>query len=186
MTTVYFVRHAQPDLSVHDDLTRPLTKKGLQDRERVVNYFRDKGIDQAFSSPFKRAIDTIQPVLNEKQLTPTIIADFRERKIGNEWISDFHEYCKKQWENFDYKLENGESLKETQNRNIAALKQVLKECQGQTIIISGHGTAIGSVINYYDSNFKYKDFALIQPKTPFIAKLSFDGEKYLGYEVITF
>lgn len=34
MTTVYFVRHAQPDLSVHDDLTRPLTEKGLQDRKK--------------------------------------------------------------------------------------------------------------------------------------------------------
>ena len=69
MTTVYFVRHAQPDLSVHDDLTRPLTEKGLQDRKKVTDYFRDKHIDQAFSSPFKRAIDTIQPVIDEKKLT---------------------------------------------------------------------------------------------------------------------
>ena len=30
MTTVYFVRHAQPDLSVHDDLTRPLTERGCK------------------------------------------------------------------------------------------------------------------------------------------------------------
>lgn len=186
MTTVYFVRHAQPDLSVHDDLTRPLTEKGLQDRENVTSYFRNKQINQAFSSPFKRAIDTIQPVLDEKKLTPTIVADFRERKIGDEWISNFHEYCEKQWEDFDYKLKNGESLKETQDRNVAALKKILQKFQGQTVIIGGHGTAIGSVINYYDSNFGYEDFALIQPKTPFIAKLAFNDEKFLNYEVTTF
>lgn len=186
MTTVYFVRHAQPDLSVHDDLTRPLTEKGLQDRKKVTDYFRDKHIDQAFSSPFKRAIDTIQPVIDEKKLTLSSISDFRERKIGDEWISNFHEYCERQWEDFDYKLRNGESLKETQERNVAALKLVLSKYQDQTMIIGGHGTAIGSVINYYDPSFKYEVFAMIQPKNPFIVKMSFDGEKYLEYKVVTF
>lgn len=31
MTHLYYVRHAQPDYSVHDDLTRPLTEKGMRD-----------------------------------------------------------------------------------------------------------------------------------------------------------
>ena len=48
MTTVYFVRHAQPDLSVHDDLTRPLTEKGLQDRKKVTDYFRDNTSTKLF------------------------------------------------------------------------------------------------------------------------------------------
>lgn len=33
---------------------------------------------------------------------------------------------------------------------------------------------------------KYEDFAMIQPKNPFIVKMSFDGEKYLEYKVVTF
>ena len=94
--------------------------------------------------------------------------------------------CERQWEDFDYKLRNGESLKETQERNVAALKLVLSKYQDQTMIIGGHGTAIGSVINYYDPSFKYEAFAMIQPKNPFIVKMSFDGEKYLEYKVVTF
>ena len=35
MTRVYFVRHAQPKFSWADDLTRPLTEEGMQDRSGV-------------------------------------------------------------------------------------------------------------------------------------------------------
>lgn len=32
MTVIYFVRHAEPDYSNHNDVERPLTEKGLSDR----------------------------------------------------------------------------------------------------------------------------------------------------------
>ena len=41
MTTVYFVRHAQPNYENHDDLTRELTEKGLQDRMKIVEALRE-------------------------------------------------------------------------------------------------------------------------------------------------
>lgn len=45
MTHLYFIRHCQPDTSVRDDLTRPLTARGLADRELVNGYLSDKQID---------------------------------------------------------------------------------------------------------------------------------------------
>ncbi len=38
MTHLYYVRHAQPDYSVHDDLTRPLTEKGMRDCALVTDF----------------------------------------------------------------------------------------------------------------------------------------------------
>lgn len=35
MTKIYFVRHAQPKFSHHEDLTRPLTNEGKGDSEKV-------------------------------------------------------------------------------------------------------------------------------------------------------
>lgn len=35
MTKIYFVRHAQPKFSHHEDLTRPLTNEGKEDSEKV-------------------------------------------------------------------------------------------------------------------------------------------------------
>ena len=59
MTTVYFVRHAQPNYDNHDDLSRELTPKGLQDRMKVVEILKDEPIHAVFSSPYKRAVDTV-------------------------------------------------------------------------------------------------------------------------------
>ena len=35
MTTIYFVRHAQPDHDWEDDRTRPLNEEGMMDSEKV-------------------------------------------------------------------------------------------------------------------------------------------------------
>lgn len=58
-TNVYFVRHAEPDLSNHDDLTRALTDKGMRDRLLVTAYLAERHIDAVYSSPFRRAYDTV-------------------------------------------------------------------------------------------------------------------------------
>lgn len=183
-TTVYFVRHAQPNLTIHDDLSRPLTKKGKKSCKKLTLYFANKEINVAYSSPFKRAIDTIMPILEVKKLPYIPVNDFRERKIGDEWISDFQDYCKRQWKDFDYKLANGESLRETQERNIKALSKILKSNTNKNIIIGSHGTAIGTILKYFDSNFNYADFAKIQPVMPFIAKVSFENGGFLKYKLI--
>ena len=52
-TNVYFVRHAEPDLSNHDDLTRARTDKGMRDRLLVTAYRRTPyrcGILQSLSA----------------------------------------------------------------------------------------------------------------------------------------
>ena len=38
MTTIYFVRHAEPNYENHNDMLRELSSKGLMDRELVTNY----------------------------------------------------------------------------------------------------------------------------------------------------
>ena len=47
-TTVYFVRHVEPDFNDHDDKNRPLTEKGLRDRIFVSDYLTDKHIVAVF------------------------------------------------------------------------------------------------------------------------------------------
>lgn len=54
MTTVYFVRHAEPNYENHDDMSRELSAKGLEDRKLVTKFLYDKAVDIVLSSPFKR------------------------------------------------------------------------------------------------------------------------------------
>ena len=174
MTIVYFIRHAQPNYENHNDNLRELTAKGKEDAKLVTAYLSDKAIDIALSSPYKRAVDTIADFAALHQLPILTIDAFRERKIENEWIEDYTSFCKQQWADFSYKLAAGESLQEVQERNIAALEEVLRRYENKHIIIGSHGTALSTIINYYDPSFGYHDFEKIRCLMPWIVKLTFN------------
>lgn len=182
MTTVYFVRHAQPNYDNHHDLERELTPKGMKDRERVTAFLLDKSVDIVLSSPYKRAVDTVKDFADRTGLTIDIVSDFRERKIENEWIADFESFCKRQWDDFSYKLPGGESLQEVQERNIAALQNALKRYEGQTMAIGTHGTALATILNHYDPSFRFEDFQRIHRYMPWIVRLTFDGDRLLDIQ----
>lgn len=174
MTRIYFVRHAEPNYNNHDDLTRELSEKGLRDRKLVTAFLKDKNIQVALSSPFKRAIDTIKEFADVNNLSIETIEDFRERKIDNGWIEDFNSFAKRQWADFDYKLSGGECLREVQERNIAALKQVLELHSGKNIVVGSHGTALSTIINYFCHEFSYQQFEAIRKLMPWVVKLEFE------------
>ena len=174
MTTIYFVRHAEPNYDNHDDLSRELSAKGLQDRNLVSKFLLDKHIHVILSSPYKRAIDTVADFAELVNLKIGIIADFRERRVGNEWIADFNAFCKKQWENFNYKLPDGEALKEVQIRNIRALNDALEMFNGKNIVIGSHGTALSTIIHYYDKRIDYREFEKIKNLMPWVVKFTFE------------
>jgi 2,3-bisphosphoglycerate-dependent phosphoglycerate mutase len=182
MTKVYFVRHAKPDFSVHDDLSRPLTDEGCKDCKKVTEFLQDKGITKVFSSPYKRSFDTVKDFAETLGINIEIVEDFRERKIDNVWIEDFNAFAKEQWSNFEYKLSHGENLNEVQKRNIAALHNVLKENDNENIVIGTHGTALGTIINHYNKNFDYKEFERIRNYMPFVVYIEFEGCEVLNIE----
>ena len=158
-TNIYFVRHAEPDFSVKDDLIRPLSYKGSQDAKKVTIALLDKNISVIYSSTFKRAVDTIKHFANQMGFEIITNGEFCERKVG-EWVDDYKSYSKNQWGDFDYKLVNGECLKEVQVRNVSALLDVIKNNMGKNIVIGTHGTALSTIINYFNPSFGYDDFWL--------------------------
>lgn len=184
MTILYFVRHCEPDFSVKCDISRPLTKKGHNDALKVVHYLKDKNIDKIFSSPYKRAIDTLIPFSNYIKKDIEIVENFKERKIDDCCIEDFKSFSMKQWEDFNFKLNNGESLKEVQDRNISALKHILKLYNNKNIVIGTHGTSLSTIINFYNPSYGYEDFNKIKNIMPLIVKFTFDDEKLISIDTI--
>lgn len=180
MTTLYFVRHAEPDYSNHDDMTRELSAKGLSDRVLVAEYLADKNVHAVLSSPFKRAVDTVRYFADSTGLDVITDNDFRERRVDSGWISDFDDFCKRQWSDFDYKLSDGETLREVQQRNIAALNNVLNVYSGKNIVIGTHGTALSTIINHYDRSFGYERFCEIKMLMPWVVRMEFEGQRFVS------
>ncbi len=183
-TTVYFVRHAQPDYGEPTDAIRPLTEKGKADSLLVTGYLRDKNVTAVLSSPYRRAVDTVLDFAERHALTVECDDGFAERKIADAWIKNFDDYARAQWNDFDCKLENGESLREARTRNLAALSRAVGRYRGGCLAVGSHGTALCTVINYFCAAFGYNDFNRIKTLTPWIVRMDFDDDACVRIETV--
>jgi 2,3-bisphosphoglycerate-dependent phosphoglycerate mutase len=170
---LYFVRHAESDLSVREDDVRPLTPKGFMDALKVTAALKDSGITKVYSSPYVRAVDTVRDLAEKLSLEVVRVDDLRERTVGG-WVEDFHTYSKKQWEDFSFKNPGGESLAEVQERNMQAVHTIIEDNLGSSVVIGTHGTALSTILNYFDPTFGYDDFCQIIDKTPYVLCLTMD------------
>ena len=175
MTELYFIRHAKPDYSVHEDALRPLTALGEAQAQTLVDRLSHIHFDAIYSSPYLRCVRTVQPLANAQKLEVITHDGLRERKVDSLWIEDFQGFAQRQWADFQYKLTDGECLAEVQQRNLAALGEILTAEAGNTIAISTHGTALSVILNHYNPDFGYEDFQRIAPITPYVYHMVFDG-----------
>lgn len=63
--TIYLVRHADAlgrSVWAHDDLLRPLTEKGFDQAQGLVELWGDKGITRLLASPAVRCRQTLDPL----------------------------------------------------------------------------------------------------------------------------
>jgi len=185
MTTIYFIRHAQADNSIRDGRVRPLTEKGLRDRQLVTKFLRDKRIDAVLTSPFRRSIETIAPFAQQNGFEIALVEDFRERESDTNWDrSTYYTFMERQWADFNYTLSDGECLAEVQARNIAALQQVLARHKDKNIVIGTHGTALSTIINFYDNTYGFQGFLAMLQILPWVVKMDFDGQTCTSIETI--
>lgn len=182
MTSVYFVRHAQPDFIWSDDMTRPLTTEGENDSKKVAEAFKNIHLDFAISSPYLRSIKTIEKTTEMHGLTIHKDMRFRERDKGSN--GNNMEMFRRRWADFTYHEDGGESLMSVQERNISALFDVLDTYNDKNIMIGTHGTALSTILNYFDKSFGCDDFLRIIDFMPYIIRLDFKGREYVGKEEI--
>ena len=185
MTTVYFIRHADSDNTNHDGRNRPLTEKGSADRRLVTEFLQDKGIDAVLSSPYKRAVDTVSDFASAYGFEVELNEDFREQHEEG-WSDDeqFLIYNEKQWADFSLKTLTGESLAAVQKRNIAALNDALVRYKDKHIVVGTHGTALSTIINYYDNSHDFNGFLAMVNIKPWVVRMDFDENRCIRIEKI--
>lgn len=192
MTTVYFLRHSETLKTVNVNNNDPLQ---LQNEKWPLtingeNIAKEKSkrlnlkLDCVYSSNYVRAISTA------KYFTNNIIyidESFGERKFG---VNDFSQlppdFAEKQFTDFDYKLDNGESLNEVISRENKALTTILQKHKNQNIMIVGHSTAFAALLSVWcdinvTGNYKFKDEIFFDGKWIYceMFKLTFDENNQL-------
>ena len=178
MTKIYFVRHAQPEHAWEDDRTRPLTGEGRRDSAIVFEFLKDKHIDAFYSSPYKRSIDTIADSANFFGKDIITDEDLREREKGEN--GNNHGMFQKRWADHNYHEEGGESIAMVQKRNMRALTEILRDNIDKEVVVGTHGTALSTILNFYDKSFGCDDFLRIIDWMPYVIELDFEGDKLVG------
>ena len=178
MIELIFIRHSKIEYT-HDDRTRKLSEEGKELVEIVNKVMKNIHIDYIYSSPYRRAIDTIKDVASIRNLEILIDEDLRERKVSDHFIDDFETFALKQWNDFDFKLPFGESLNEVKKRGISAINKIIDRHKNETIVIGTHGTFLAVYLNSLDPNIDFNFWEQI--KSPDIVKVSFTDKPLIEF-----
>lgn len=194
MKKIILMRHSIPDRTIkclNNDI--PLSSEGILKAECFFKHSEFKDVKEVYTSTYRRAKQTA------KIFTNNIITDDRiiERKIGD-IKSNSKSFWKKQYDDYNYKNQDGESLNEVCLRMDLFIKEVLRKMEdGQTVLIVSHATAICAYLTKYceitvidekekTRKIKHNNKIVLNGKidTPSMFVLSFDKGKmtYIEYK----
>ena len=193
MKTIYFMRHSEPlkpmNINNSDTLQSqnekwPLTINGEILAKEKSEHIELNNFDIVISSNYVRAISTAKYFTKDKIL---IDENFGERKFGiDNWDELPKNFGKKQFDDFNYKLPNGESINEVIKREYDSLINILNNYYDKKILIVGHSTAIASLFSRwckinYNGNYEFNGKVFFDGKWNYCEtfKLEFDNNNNL-------
>ncbi|EOO16172.1 histidine phosphatase family protein [Bacillus cereus] len=183
-TYIYMVRHGESPKLEGNERTRGLTKKGILDAHRVTEILETEGIDTFISSPYKRAMLTIEKSANYHEKEIVVYENLKECRFLSEdkIISDKEVYplVKKMFSNPDFTLTGGESYVDCQRRVVKILKEILMDFQGHKIVVGTHGLVMTLMMNYFDNQYGLE--FLMNTSKPDVYKLEFKDEQLINVE----
>ena len=91
-------------------------QKDCATHETVRDALIDCASTRAYSSPYLRARQTIEPIAQARGLTIETVEDLRERLLSPADLPDWRAHLKRSWEDFDYAPAGGETSREAQAR----------------------------------------------------------------------
>lgn len=173
-TIIYFIRHADSVYVPNMERTRGLSEKGKEDTFKVIKILRNKSIDLFISSPYERAVETINGLATTFKSEILLIEELREREIGNIPDNGFKAAKKHVYDDFDFAYPGGESSHEAQQRAVKALRLIINTHYGKKIVIGTHGDIMTLMINYFDKSYGYDFWS--SSTMPDIYRSEFIGE----------
>lgn len=193
MKTIYLMRHSEPlkpiNINNSDTLQNQNEKWGLTINGETLAKEKSEHIelnnfDIVISSNYVRAISTAKYFTKDKLF---IDENFGERKFGiDNWDELPKNFGKRQFDDFNYKLPNGESINEVIKREYDSLINILNNYYDKKILIVGHSTAIASLFSRwckinYNGNYEFNGKVFFDGKWNYCEtfKLEFDNNNNL-------
>ena len=180
MKTIYLICHAQSTGQQPDGDLTELGKKQAQD---LIARLSSIDPDGAYSSPYLRALDTIRPYCDSAGLDIQTDPDLAERQLKpfDLWLpfDELMHHLRLSFENWDYKMEGGETLNDTKGRALRGLRKIGRS-DFERPIVAAHGNLIAAVLGAIDPDFGFEQWRAM--KNPHLYCLSFSGDAPVLFE----
>ena len=179
MKKIVFIRHGKAAMAGQDH-ERELDEDGIIQANSLKMKLIELGLKntKVYSSPFKRAVQTIDPFLSEKNGNKAIITnDLEEIHMPKDEKLSKHQIIEKMWEDELFKVGNGISHSEHYNKIKPFLDEVFNKfkSENEDIIMITHGVLIGIILKFFfDIKFGFNDWKKMT--MPDIYMLSFDKD----------
>ena len=156
---VFVLRHATPERSNLPNRERPLSEIGRNQAVALVSLLSDLDIEVVYSSPFRRALESVLPF---SEFSGLAIA---EREDLGESGPD-------------------EQLDEVRDRLMGGISAIVEENTERNTLVCTHGGCLWGVISHFDRDFGYEDYRKI--RTPDMIRICFDGDALILDRGFTF
>lgn len=157
-TLIYLLRHAQ-SIPAEGVKNRDwlLSEEGQKQAQQLVESLESLKVDVVYSSPYLRALQTLDPYL-EKTGQDVIKDDaFAEIKAVEDYMDpiSFGDLTKQMVEDVTFCEGGMESISACQVRFMKGLNKVVKENIGKTILVCTHGMPLFSALKYFDTTYGF-------------------------------
>jgi 2,3-bisphosphoglycerate-dependent phosphoglycerate mutase len=156
MSALLLVRHCQTTGQGPED---PLTELGHAQAEQLADFLEQCGpIDALYSSPYRRATQSIVPFAARRGLAVTLDDRLAERTIAPTPLPNWRELVQLAFEDPDHGVSGGETGRQVLERGWAALREV--QSRGHTLaVVVGHGHHLGLLLHSLDPSFGFAGHA---------------------------
>lgn len=150
MKMVYLVRHCSATGQLPG---AELSQAGRQQAKELASFFKDKNIHHIISSPYLRAVDSIQPTAQSKNIPISIDERLKERALSSSNLPNWLELLEQTFTDLDLKLDGGESSREATDRAIKVVKESPNNC-----VLVTHGNLMSLILKHFDDSIDFQDW----------------------------
>jgi len=174
--TIYLIRHCK---ATGQEAEAPLTEEGERQARRLADFLADRRIDKIVSSPFRRAIRSVEPLARRIGLDIAVDDRLRERVLSGRDLPDWMERLRASFEDMDIVLEGGESSRTATERARAAIEEQLAEDEeAANIAVATHGNLMALILKCYDDRIGFEAWKALT--NPDVYELEFRGGICIG------
>jgi 2,3-bisphosphoglycerate-dependent phosphoglycerate mutase len=160
MKTIYIIRHAKAE---GQPFHASLTAEGEEQARHLASFLEKYPVEAIYSSPFKRALQTIQPFAERKGMSINEDDRLGERILSEKDFPDWKQKLRESFEDFSLVFPGGESNEQGLSRAVSFIGDVVKREEDHVVVVS-HGNLTTLLLRYFDEKYGYDElFALTNP-----------------------